>query len=116
IFFCEFFAFFLGAGVAGENLELARTLDGVGESIRPPSHPDAGHAQRTGTHELSPSRRAEIAFCGLVADEATRLLLPTHPDRFDGRLGDAQISLPVAAADPDAADAFAVNQHRHAAL
>src|SRR5713226_2923578 len=60
--------------------------------------------------------QAEIAVCGLVSDEATRLLFPAHPDRLDSRLGDAQIRLPVAAADPDAANTLAVDQHRHTAL
>src|SRR6266481_3586450 len=53
IFFREVFAFVLGAGVAAHDLELARALDGIGQDIRPPSHSDAGHAQRTGTHDFS---------------------------------------------------------------
>jgi hypothetical protein len=53
--FCrEVLAFFLGAGVAAQNLELARALDGIGQNIGPPSHPDAGHAQRTSTHDFRP--------------------------------------------------------------
>src|SRR5215468_5723629 len=44
------------------------------------------------------------------------LLFPAHPDRFDRRLGDTQIGLPVAAAYPDAANTLAVNQHGHPAL
>src|SRR5713226_3031359 len=52
--------------------------------------------------------------CGLVPDEATRLLFPAHPDRLDSRLGDAQISFPVAAAHADTANTLAVNQHGHA--
>src|SRR6267154_5711174 len=41
------------------------------------------------------------------------LFFPAHPDRLDSRLGDAQIRLPVAATDPDAANTLAVDQHRH---
>jgi hypothetical protein len=44
VFGGEIFAFLLGAGVAADNLELARALDGVGENIGPPSDPDAGYA------------------------------------------------------------------------
>jgi hypothetical protein len=44
IFRCEFVALLLGAGVATENLELARALDGIGQNIGPPSNPDAGYA------------------------------------------------------------------------
>src|SRR5215510_12589179 len=41
---------------------------------------------------------------------------PRGADRLDGFAGDAGVSLPIAAADPDAADAFALDDHREAAL
>ena len=44
IFCRELFALFLGAGVAADDLELARTLDGIGQNIGPPSHADAAYA------------------------------------------------------------------------
>src|SRR5450432_682075 len=56
------------------------------------------------------------AVGGLSSDGPARPLLPAQPDRLHSRLGNAQIGLPVAAADPDTADTLAVNQHRHTAL
>src|ERR1700731_4368489 len=41
---------------------------------------------------------------------------PARPDRLDGGARDALVGLPVAAADPDAADAFSVHDDREAAL
>src|ERR1700726_2814344 len=80
-------------------------------------HPRPMQATRRGLVRTTfPLRLAENAVCGLVSDQATRLLFPAHPDRLDSRLGDAQISLPVAAAHSDAADTLAVNQHRHTPL
>src|SRR5258705_4849731 len=80
-------------------------------------HPIPMQATRRGLAlTTSPSRGLRSQFCGLVSDEATRLLFPAHPDRLDSRLGDAQIGLPVAAAHPDTANTLAVNQHRHTTL
>src|ERR1700733_6860395 len=76
-------------------------------------HPSPMQATRRGLVRTTfPLRLAENAVCGLVSDQATRRLSPAHPDRLDSRLGDAQISLPVAAAHPDTANTLAVNQHR----
>ena len=44
----------------------------------------------------------------MLEDERAGLLFPTQPDRLDSRAGDAQISLPVAAAHPDTANALAL--------
>jgi len=46
-------AFFLGAGEAADNLKLARALDGVGQNVGPPSHPDTSHAERIGAHHFA---------------------------------------------------------------
>src|SRR5450631_4009519 len=54
-----------------------------------------------------------VAGCAPVWSETTRLLLPTGTNRLDGRLGYAQIRLPVTAADANPANTFAADQHRH---
>src|SRR6266478_7720960 len=41
---------------------------------------------------------------------------PCGADRLDGFARDAGVRLPIAAADPDAADAFALDDHREAAF
>ena len=51
VFFREFVALYLGACVTAYNVELARALDGVGQNARPPSDPDAAHAERIGAHD-----------------------------------------------------------------
>ena len=43
-------ALVLRAREAGDDLELVRTLDRVGQHVRPPSHADAGDAQRFDGH------------------------------------------------------------------
>src|SRR5258705_7046448 len=71
VFCCELISLFLGAGVAAENRKLARALDGVGQNIRPPSNPDAGHAQRTSTHDFRPPAGRDRSF---VVSSRTRPL------------------------------------------
>src|SRR6266849_8060940 len=53
----------------------------------------------------------------LLACCASMLALrgPRRADRLDGFARDAGVSLPIAAADPDAADAFSLDEHREAA-
>src|ERR1700680_5067654 len=78
-------------------------------------HPIPTQATRRGLALTNfPLPQAEVAV--VVPSRTKPLLFPAHPDRLDSRLGDAQISLPVTAADPDAANAMAVDQHGHTAL
>ena len=102
IFCREASALVLRAGVAAADLELARALDGVGQNVRPPSHPDASHAQRTAPH-FAPQCLHAAEFVG------RHFSFPFRADRLHGHFGDPQIGLPVAAAHADAADAFAVD-------
>src|ERR1700754_2620881 len=71
---------------------------------------------RTSDHHPIPMQatRRGPALTTFVLPRA--LLFPAQPDRLDGRFCNAQISLPVAAADADTADAFAVSRHGHTAL
>ena len=118
VFRREAFALVLRAGVAAADLELAGALDGVGQHVRPPAHADAGDAQRFGTHRLCPPATSTRSWCVRIGPLRLNTLrcCAAHRDRLDRRLGDAHVGLPVAAADTDAADALAVDQHRHAAL
>jgi hypothetical protein len=60
---------------------------------------------------------ARIAAAALRLAKPSLLVgAPARPDRLDGGARDALVGLPVAARDPDAADAFAIHDDREAAL
>ena len=73
-------ALVLGAREAGNQLELRRSLDGVGQHVRPPAHSQCGHAQRRPVHDtsFSPSfiasnsavGRRQSGFAGLATADA----------------------------------------------
>src|SRR5439155_9516002 len=77
----ERFALVFRARVACDDLEFFRPLDGVGEDVRPPAHPDAGDPQRFERHrhfELAPiDSTASRAMRSSVAQSAP--LTPTPP-------------------------------------
>src|SRR6266516_4882687 len=84
-------ALVLRARVAGDDPQLLRSLDRVGEDVRPPAHADAGDAQR-------------LHLFGL------------RPYGFHRLPGDALVGRPIPAAHADAADALAAYHDRAAAF
>src|SRR6185295_17227593 len=80
-------ALFFGSRVAGHDFQPARALDRVRKHVGPPPHPDTG-------------------------DPHVCLLLPARADRLHRLARDALVEFEIAAAHADAADAFALDDHR----
>src|SRR5882757_1240054 len=85
-------------------------------------HPIPIQATRSGSALItlpSPRTSPTSRLCTPRVDRLVSvpaMSFPIRADRLDGQLGDPQIGLPVTAAHADAADAFTVDQHRHAAF
>ena len=111
IFFRECLALLLGARIAGDDLELSRALDGVGEHIRPPAHPDTRHSQRFISHCCLLS----VAIDWRAGD--TRSSDPVGgANRLHRLARKLVVELPGRAGDADAAHAFALHDNRVAAF
>src|SRR6185369_8374654 len=71
---------------------------------------------RTSDHHPIPIQATRSGSTLITLPSPKTMSFPLRADRLHGQLGDPQIGLPIAAAHADAADAFAADQHGHAAL